>query len=592
MLPLKKLAHAVFDPIIEEIPLFIITFLLSAYQQIQLLHGCIVAHYELPTWINALRGICFAALFSYVYTQLCNRFHNKTIRILCYGFPIMLFIVNLFTRLNFGSNLNPSYILMIGETNTKETSEFLSTFLFCTNGMKVIAALVGLIALSSFAERFKEHIVKYLRKRYVKIPVCLFVTICLVGNIYNVPFYYSLLKMNSFKQLDRWASSNECQFLEVSVFDSYTNLIYSLGAPRIAKKEMQNSILRTLEANDFYTMENDSVNVVLVIGESYIKAHSPLYGYYLNTTPLTKGEYQRDNLFVFNHINTPYNATSATLRNLFSCNCLGFGEDWGDNVFMPILFRRSGYDVYFWDNQNMVQVNTWDFTLNSYLHNDKLALASYTAENKQPYQYDGDLINDFFKQRFSLNKNNLTIIHLWGQHLKAKQRYPNTAKTNRFTADSVKLKHSWLTKEMRNEIAQYDNATYYNDMCMGKIFDHYRDANAVIVYLSDHGEEIYDWRPSMGRKADPMSKNVVKCQFEIPFMVWCSDKYKAKYTERVKAIRAALNKPMPSDITCNMVFHLAGMKTKYYRPSLDILNTAYKCPKRIINDKWDITKVE
>ena len=155
---------------------------------------------------------------------------------------------------------------------------------------------------------------------------------------------------------------------------------------------------------------------------------------------------------------------------------MGLGEDWGANVFMPILFKRSGYDVYFWDNQNVQQANTWDFTLNSYLHNDKLASASYTAENTRPYQYDGDLIGDFLKRHFSLNKNTLTIIHLWGQHVKAELRYPHTPKVNRFTSDSVKVRHPWLTKEMRKEIAQYDNATYYNDVCMGKIFDHYRNA--------------------------------------------------------------------------------------------------------------------
>lgn len=480
---------------------------------------------------------------------------------------------------------------MIGETNTKEASEFLSAFLFCANGMKVIVVLAGLIALAFFAERFKEHLARYLRKRCVKMPICLFATICLAGDIYNVPFYFSLFRMNSFKQLDRWASSNECQHTAVFAFDSYTNLIYSLNAPRIAKKEMQNSISRTLEVNDCHAMKNDSVNVVLVIGESYIKAHNPLYGYYLNTTPIIKGEYQNGNLFVFNHINTPYNSTSAALRNLFSCNSLGLGEDWGDKVFMPILFKRSGYDVYFWDNQNVAQANTWDFTLNSYLHNDKLASASYTAENKRPCQYDGDLIDDFFKRHFSIDKNNLAIIHLWGQHLKAEERYPHTAKLNHFTADSVKVKCSWLTKAMRKEIAEYDNATYYNDVCMGKIFDHYRNANAVILYLSDHGEEIYDWRPSMGRKLDPMGKNVVKYQFDIPFMVWCSDKYKAKYPERVKAIRASLDKPMSSDITCNMLFHLAGLKTKNYRQSLDILSNDYKCPKRILNDKYDYNKI-
>lgn len=288
--------------------------------------------------------------------------------------------------------------------------------------------------------------------------------------------------------------------------DLYSNFMYSTYMPTVAGKQMRESINISLSDNSCKTEANDSLNIVLVIGESYIKAHSPLYGYYLNTTPIMKEERQKGDLFVFNNINTPYNTTSPTLRNFFSCNCMGLEEDWGDNVFMPILFKRSGYDVYFWDNQNTQQANTWDFTLNSYLHNDKLASASYTAENAQPYQYDGDLINDFFEKRYSLNKNTLSIIHLWGQHVNAELRYPHTAKFNHFTADSVKVKHQWLTKEMRKKIAHYDNATYYNDACMGKIFNHYRNANAVIVYLSDHGEEIYDWRPSMGRKIDPMGK--------------------------------------------------------------------------------------
>lgn len=169
--------------------------------------------------------------------------------------------------------------------------------------------------------------------------------------------------------------------------DLYSNFMYSTYMPTVAGKQMRESINISLSDNSCKTEANDSLNIVLVIGESYIKAHSPLYGYYLNTTPIMKEERQKGDLFVFNNINTPYNITSPTLRNFFSCNCMGLEEDWGDNVFMPILFKRSGYDVYFWDNQNIQQANTWDFTLNSYLHNDKLASASYTAENAQPYQY-------------------------------------------------------------------------------------------------------------------------------------------------------------------------------------------------------------
>lgn len=48
--------------------------------------------------------------------------------------------------------------------------------------------------------------------------------------------------------------------------------------------------------------EQDSLNVILVIGESYNKYHSPLYGYYLNTTPVLCSQQQNGNLFVFKDV--------------------------------------------------------------------------------------------------------------------------------------------------------------------------------------------------------------------------------------------------------------------------------------------------
>lgn len=160
-----------------------------------------------------------------------------------------------------------------------------------------------------------------------------------------------------------------------------------------------------------------------------------------------------------------------------------------------------------------------------------------------------------------------------------------------FTKDSITVNHPWLTPAMRQVIAEYDNATRYNDWVVSRIIEHYRNTNAVIVYLSDHGEEAYDWRPSKGRNANPMSKNVLKYQYDIPFVVWCSDKYKQRHPEIVKAIETSVDKPMSSDIAFNMLFHLAGIRTRYYRPQLDILSPQYHCPRRIIQDKYDYDKM-
>ena len=62
---------------------------------------------------------------------------------------------------------------------------------------------------------------------------------------------------------------------------------------------------------------------------------------------------------------------------------------------------------------------------------------------------------------------------------------------------------------------------------MGHIIDLFRNKNAVMVYLSDHGEEIYDYRDSKGRKAADKAnlKEWLNGLLEIPFLVWCSDIY-------------------------------------------------------------------
>lgn len=149
----------------------------------------------------------------------------------------------------------------------------------------------------------------------------------------------------------------------------------------------------------------------------------------------------------------------------------------------------------------------------------------------------------------------------------------------------------WITPTIKQEIAEYDNAVLYNDDVMKKIINHYRNTNAVIVYLSDHGEEIYDYRNSKGRKNVPMSRMLLKYQYEIPFVIWCSDTYKKNHPKLISLFQSALNTPMTIDNVCNLLFRIASLKTPYYRKKYDILSSNYICCKRIVADKIDYDKI-
>lgn len=182
--------------------------------------------------------------------------------------------------------------------------------------------------------------------------------------------------------------------------------------------------------------------------------------------------------------------------------------------------------------------------------------------------------------------DNLIIIHLMGQHVDAKNRYPDIAQYNYFSKDSILRKDSYLTDTKKQEIAEYDNATRYNDEVIKKVIDFNRDKNSVIVYFSDHGEEIYDYRDHKGR--DLSSSNItydyLRSQHEIPFMIWCSDLFLSNNPTTIKMIKSSIDKPFMTDNLSHLLFHLGGIMSSYYKPKKDLLGEGYECGKRIVHD--------
>ena len=186
---------------------------------------------------------------------------------------------------------------------------------------------------------------------------------------------------------------------------------------------------------------------------------------------------------------------------------------------------------------------------------------AYHSVNKSTYKYDMDLVDSTLQIQRDAPRQ-LTLFHLMGQHMDAKQRFPNTKEYNVFSSKDIQRPD--LDDNEKQQVADYDNATKYNDLVVGRILDHYRNSCAVIVYLSDHGEEVYDYRDRLGRSHEPVkSPQVLKYQYQIPMMIWCSDSYQQRYPEVVKGIKGMMNKPFSSDCLPQLVFLLGFIETPY-----------------------------
>ena len=109
--------------------------------------------------------------------------------------------------------------------------------------------------------------------------------------------------------------------LEYKNGDIFTNAVFAARGLYLNVNELpqwEKTQREVLASHISRSAEADSVNVVVIIGESFIKRHSNIYGYPLLTNPRLTAERDSGRLAVFTDYVSPSNLTSTSLRNLLA----------------------------------------------------------------------------------------------------------------------------------------------------------------------------------------------------------------------------------------------------------------------------------
>lgn len=557
--------------------------LMGLIHMLQWIHGQMVS-FEEGIWVSRLVGnIAIWFLTAYLLATIIELCGKKWVKVLLYVITLTMFTIQSFLWANFDTPISSTILTLVAETDERESEEFLNAFLFSDASIKVYFKLLGYIILIIISEWFyHKYLKKNLQRKYIKtIALILCIPLLLFG-IYSSKIYAETYHGKYTGRMDKPDDPFSCTYFSWCEMHVESNRI---------KNEVE--VTKDMEKPSLNKELEDSLNIVVVIGESYIKHHAQLYGYPHETTPLAQKEADDGNLFVFNDVVTPANNTTVVLKNMFCCNDVGKGEKWYDAPFFPAIFRNAGYSVLFWDNQLTLDVNTSGFLqVRNFLYNEELQKIGFTATNKQGYDLDGELVDSYIDDKDKpLAARNLIIFHLQGQHINAATRYPHNKQFTKFTVDSVKRSDKYLTNEKKQRIADYDNATYYNDWVLNQIIDLYRKGNAIVIYFADHGDEVYDYRDQFGREFGTFTPNKLKYQFEVPFMIWCSDIFQERHPETINQIRQSVNRRFLIDKVCHLLFRIGGIETKYYQQKLDLLDDHYQCGKRICNFVHDYDKI-
>ncbi len=589
---LKDALLWIMRPVTSQLPLFVISFLIIAanplYCGFKLLPR--VLHGIWPEGLTlVLIYLSISLLIAYLIALIVQVTHKKWVKFLIYSLLVLIFGVYCFVQLNFHSIMTPTIMMAMTETNTNETAEFFEQFAFSWQSIATYAALALTIFIIVFFERRHRKKIERNGTRHIPMLVLAFLLGILVWGITNTRHHYELASANFLSELE------ESQMFSHNTYamDIVTDWLYCLKAVESSENEVDRSLTKTLAAlKESSTTQVDSLTVILVIGESYIKSHASLYGYKLKTTPHMQELEQSGNLVAFTDCISPYNTTNISLKNTLSTNSIGDNEKWYNTPYWPAIVARAGFVTTFWDNQYSFSPLAGGGSLEALLYNDKIASSIYVARNKKAYDYDGELLDDYFKQVKKIGLESkplcLAMFHLMGQHVAPSKRYPEQFNVFKFDNPAYS---QWLEDQAQYR-AEYDNATLYNDSVIYSIAQHYANKCAVMIYFSDHGEEAYDFRSSFGRQNDPIkTKEILHYQNDVPLIVWYSNKYANTFPEVVERIQKATKRPMMLDLLGYMIFDLARIDTKLYRSNLDVLSANYCCPPRITYNNVDYDKI-
>lgn len=526
-------------------------------------------------------GIFFPLSEVYLVCFLLYLLPAKVRRLLSYLIVFAAIVaagVEIFLILEYHTVIRPYILMLTAQTDARESSEFISMMFHSSAFWLSLASSLVLIVLM-FSAKVK------CQRRSMPVYTTVLVTILIILSATRQIVQYRCI-------YDYWAAPADILIEELQQPIATTSFSRTLwGYVCIDKIIESNKLLcKTVENTEKYPIIDVDApkEVVLIIGESYNKHHSRLYNpAYRNTTPQLCKLRDDSLLYVFDDVITYSNLTDEVFHNLFSIKSSEQKGNLANYTLFTAILKKAGVYVDFISNQYSFNCQDLHDVSGSGMFNfSTLSHNQFSYRNNNSYPYDELLISEV-KPVDNLWKR-LTIFHLYGQHFKYEDRCPDSLKVFKSS-----LIHTPYGKDAAEVIANYDNATLYNDKVVTDIMKHYANRDAMVIYLSDHGEEVYDYRDFYCRTHTPTeSWDELHNQYEVPFMIYLSPMAKQQHPSLVGKLQNAVHRPFMTDDFPHMITNLMGVKATFYDSKRDLLSSDYNAKrKRIIWCGTDYDKI-
>lgn len=244
---------------------------------------------------------------------------------------------------------------------------------------------------------------------------------------------------------------------------------------------------------------------------------------------------------------------------------------------MPYWPEADGYTTWWLSNQE--RTGEWS-NLSGILSSDANVvkyLGSTDSEDHLNQCYDEVLLPELRGALDTAAESRFICLHLLGSHTAYRERYPTGRGRIKATdVMSIHPKREWLDEERSRIVAQYDNSILYTDSILSEIIKDLslRGEPSLMVYFSDHGENVYDDRDFRGR--DPK-------YVRVPFIIYANRSYRENNPEIMAVLQSASRQAFSTADVIHMLVTLSGSSYRMYDTRCDILSPQFRRRVRYVD---------
>lgn len=441
--------------------------------------------------------------------------------------------------------------LNLTSSTASEASELLGNIFFVIIGVFLLYTLPTM-ALATWSARMKQKLPNAFRKRWAVRNLAVFavgIVLCLLAPIQD----------HDVSIKDDFYPANALYNLYFAVTKAGKNSNYHITSADF-----------TFNAQKSGQAEGKREIYVLVVGETSRAMEWSLYGYERPTTPRME---KLQGLVHFTDVVTQSNNTHKSVPIILSAASAEDYEVIYDEKSIVTAFKEAGFHTVVIANQNLStsMIGSFYREADTFIDMSKLKPKSAYLTSL----HDGDLLPYLEKELNKTKGNIFFVIHTYGSHFNYHERYPKDFAF--YTPDKAEGIRASYKMQLRNA---YDNSIHYTDHVLGEITAllEKTDACASMLYLSDHGEDIFDDSRARYLHASPIPTYY---QLHIPYIIWFSDAYREAYPEKYRTADAHRSLPVSTNSVFHTMLDLAGIRTAVSDSTLAVSNAAFTVRDRM-----------